>query len=150
MAHSNRTIPNPIGDLMKLLKFLLILLVVYAGIVTVFESLLGYYQPTNDGTLRITTMGNGEPHTRVLARIAFEEKLYVAVNHWPRGWYSQALANPEVTIEMDGQTGKYQAVEITDSDEFAVVDAARPLGIGFIILTGFPPRRILRLDPIST
>ncbi len=134
---------------MKLLKILLILLAVYAGIVTVFESLLGYYQPTNDGTLRITTLDDGKPHTRVLARISHDDKLYVAVNHWPRAWYSQTIANPEVTVEVDGQTAPYLAVEITNMDEYTVVDSARPLGLGFRFLTGFPPRRILRLDPVS-
>jgi hypothetical protein len=135
---------------MKLVKVLLILLAIYAALVAVFETWLGYTQPTNDGTLKITTTGDdGAQHTRVLARIPVEDTLYVAVNHWPRSWYWQALDNPEVQVEVGGASGRYRAVDVTDREEYAVVDSARPLGIGFRILTGFPPRRILRLDPVS-
>lgn len=133
---------------MKLVRILLILLSIYAALVVVFETWLGYAQPTNDGTLKITTTADdGAEHTRVLARIAVDDKLYVAVNHWPRGWYWQALENPDVRVEVDGASGRYRAVDITGTDEYVIVDSARPLGTGFRILTGFPPRRILRLDP---
>jgi hypothetical protein len=135
---------------MKLFKILLILFVIYAALVAAFETWLGFSQPTNDGTLKITTTGDdGAEHTRVLARIEVDDKLYVAVNHWPRGWYWQALDNPDVRVEVGGATGRYTATEVTNSDEYTLVDAARPLGTGFRILTGFPPRRILRLDPVA-
>ena len=133
---------------MKLLKWLLVLLAIYAGVVTVFESLLGYYQPSNEGTLRLTTTdADGTAHPRVLARVTVDDTLYVAVNHWPRGWYHRALENPDVTVEIDGTTGRYRAVEVEDGEEYTRVNNARPLGLGFRILTGFPPRRLIRLDP---
>ena len=40
---------------MKAVKIFAILILVYVGIVIVFESLLGYYQPENQSTLIITT-----------------------------------------------------------------------------------------------
>lgn len=133
---------------MKLIRILLIFLALYAALVVVFETWLGYAQPTSDGTLKITTTGDdGVAHTRVLARISVDGRLYVAVNHWPRGWYWQALDNPDVQVEAGDASGRYRAVDITGTDEYAIVDSARPLGTGFRILTGFPPRRILRLEP---
>ncbi|MCP5181133.1 MAG: nitroreductase family deazaflavin-dependent oxidoreductase [Pseudomonadales bacterium] len=132
---------------MKALKWIVILLVVYAGIVTLFESLLGYFQPANESTLSITTFdADGQSHTRVLARIELDGKLFVAANHWPRGWYNEARANPAVEATVDGRRGSYTAVPVTDS-EHDTVNNARPLGLGFRLLTGFPPRYFLRLDP---
>lgn len=135
---------------MKGLKWLVILFVIYAAIVTLFETWLGFSQPSNEGTLRIfVTDGDGNSRARVLAKISVDDKLYVAVNHWPRTWYWQVLDHPAVEVEVDGKRSAYTAVEVTSSDEYTVVDAARPLGPGFRILTGFPPRRIVRLDPVS-
>ncbi len=132
---------------MKALKWLLGILVVYAGLVAAFETFLGYTQPTNEGTLVITTTNSaGEHKDRVLSKIRIEDTLYVAVNHWPRGWYRHTLSNPNVQVEVDGVRGSYQAVEV-DGAERDKVDAARPLGLFFKVLTGFPPRRFIRLDP---
>ena len=39
----------------KAIKILLVLIAIYAGVVTLFESLLGYFQPENQATLVITT-----------------------------------------------------------------------------------------------
>ncbi|MEM9620703.1 MAG: hypothetical protein AAF993_03580 [Pseudomonadota bacterium] len=132
---------------MKAIKILVILAVVYVGVVVVFESLLGYFQPTSEATLVISTFeADGTQHDRVVTRINSDDQLYVAVNHWPRAWFHRALDNPAVEISIDGETGPYNAVQI-EGDEFARVDAERPLGPIFRILTGFPPRHIMRLDP---
>lgn len=132
---------------MKAVKIIAILVLVYAGIVVAFESLLGYYQPQGQSTLVITTSdADGEPHARVVARLETDGKLYVAANHWPRAWYHQALDNPKVQVTMDGATGEYLAVPVSDA-EHSRVDGAHPLGIVFRILTGFPPRYFVRLDP---
>ena len=132
---------------MRGLRIVLILVVVYAGIVTAFESLIGTFQPTNDGTLVITTFdANQKPHPRVVARLENEGHLYVAANHWPRAWYRRALANPEVQAKIEGNTGDYTAVPVT-GEEHDRVSADRPLPAVFRILTGFPPRYFLRLDP---
>lgn len=134
---------------MKILKIVGILLVVYAGIVVLFESLIGYFQPAGQGTLVITTTNDaGEASERVLSLLKSGEQLYVAANHWPREWYNQALANPNVQVTLDGEKGAYLAVSAVGeehdrlSEEFA-------LGMGARILMGFPPRYFVRLDPVS-
>ncbi len=132
---------------MKALKILLALALVYVGVVVLFESLLGYFQPGGDYTMTITTTdANGDQNDRVLAKVESDDKLYAAANHWPRAWYRQALANPEVSITIDGERSDYLAAPVK-GPEHDQVNAARPLGVGFRILTGFPPRYFLRLDP---
>lgn len=132
---------------MKILKIVVVVFLVYAAIVVVFESLLGYFQPANEATLVITTSdGSGHGSDRVLSRIVSNDQLYVAANHWPRAWYRQALRNPEVLIEMDGGRAAYVAVPVA-GDEHRRVDADHPLGLGIRFLTGFPPRYFVRLDP---
>jgi hypothetical protein len=135
---------------MKAVKIIGIIVLVYVGVVAIFESLLGYYQPANEQTLVITTTNaDGVSSDRVLARIESEGYLYVAVNHWPRTWYYKALDNPQVQITIDEEKKDYLAVPV-EGAEIEQVDNARPLGIGFRILTGFPPRHFVRLDPSSS
>jgi len=131
---------------MRALKFLGILVLAYIGIVVAFESLIGYLQPQRDTTLVITTFENGEPHDRVVSRLESGGSLYVAANHWPRAWYHRALENPEVEVTDEDATTAYRAVPVT-GEEHARVAADRPLPLPFRILTGFPPRHFLRLDP---
>jgi deazaflavin-dependent oxidoreductase (nitroreductase family) len=132
---------------MKALKIAAIVVLIYVGIVTAFESLLGYLQPTDGSTLVITTFDrDGTPRDRVVSRIRTDGNLYVAANHWPRAWYRRALANPDVQITMGGQKRDYRAVPVTGA-EHDRVDRARRLGMGVRILTGFPPRHFLRLEP---
>jgi len=120
---------------------------VYVGIVAAFESLIGTLQPKAGSTLVITTYdGDGAPHDRVVSRLESEGQLYVAANHWPRAWYERALANPEVQVTVDSQKRDYRAVPVTGA-EHDRVDAANSLGVVFRILTGFPPRYFLRLEP---
>jgi hypothetical protein len=131
----------------KALKIVVILLVVYVGIVIAFESLLGYYQPAGESTLVITTtQKNGASNDRVLARLDSNGALYVAANHWPRAWYKAALHNPQVQVTVDGVRGDYLAVPATDA-EYARLQAEHGHGMMFRILTGFPPRYFVRLDP---
>ena len=132
---------------MKAIKIIVTLLLVYVGMVATFESLLGYFQPEAQTTLVITTTdANGTAKDRVLARIESGGQLYVATNHWPRAWYKQALQNPRVEIAAEGISGKYSAVPISGA-EYERVNSDHSLGTGFRILTGFPPRYILRLEP---
>lgn len=131
---------------MKALKLIVLVLVVYIGIVVTFESLLGYFQPENQDTLVITTSADGATHQRVVARLESNGQLYVAVNHWPRAWYRQALANPGVTVAYPGQTGNYLAV-LVDGEEYDRVNSENSLGLLFRFLTGFPRRHLFRLDP---
>ena len=132
---------------MKALKILGIVFGIYVLIVVVFESLLGYYQPASDTTLVITTTdSDGVSNDRVLARLESNEQLYVAANHWPRAWYNQALKNPNVTVTYAGETGEYTAIPVCGT-EHDRVDAEHSLPMVFRILTGFPPRYLVRLDP---
>lgn len=132
---------------MKAVKILAILLGVYVLIVVAFESLIGYFQPEGGTTLTITTTDeDGNANERVLSRIDSGGQLYVAANHWPRAWYRQALANPEVQVDVDGEKRAYLAVPVT-GEEHDRVDAEHGLGLVVRILTGFPPRYFVRLEP---
>ena len=132
---------------MKALRILVIILLVYLGVVVTFESLLGYFQPASAGTMVVTTTdADGASFDRVVARLDSRGQLYVARNHWPRSWYDRALENPWVQITIDGKRGDYQAVPVF-GEEYARVNAEYRLGFVFRILTGFPTRYILRLDP---
>ena len=132
---------------MKVLKIVAIVVLVYVAIVVTFESLIGYLQPASGSTLVITTFdGDGTPHDRVVSRLKSDGQLYVAANHWPRAWYNRALGNPEVQITLDGEKGDYRAAPVT-SAEHDRVDGENSLPVVFRILTGFPPRYFVRLDP---
>jgi hypothetical protein len=132
---------------MKAFRILVIAALVYVGVVVVFESLLGYFQPSSASTLVITTGDeDGSRAERVVARLESDGSIYVAANHWPRAWYRRALENPAVRIESASESGDYLAVPVTGA-EHDRVDADNRLGLGFRILTGFPPRYFLRLDP---
>ena len=132
---------------MPALKRIALLVLIYIGIIATFESLLGYFQPSGQSTLVITTADeDGTRHDRVLARLQSNGQLYVAVNHWPRAWYGRALENPSVQVAVNGVTGAYMAVPVSD-EEHDRVNREHSLGLVFRILTGFPPRYFLRLDP---
>jgi hypothetical protein len=132
---------------MRLVKIISIVLLAYVGIVVAFESLIGTLQPASGSILVITTFdGDGIPHDRVVSRLESGGRLYVAANHWPRAWYERALQNPDVRITLDGESGSYRAVPVTGA-EHDRVDADNGLGVAFRILTGFPPRYFIRLDP---
>jgi hypothetical protein len=132
---------------MKALRIVAVVLLVYVGIVAAFESLIGVLQPSAGATLVITTFDEaGAAHDRVVSRLESEGRLYVAANHWPRAWYRRTLANPEVQATIDGKKGDYRAVPVTGV-EHDRVDGANSLPLAFRILTGFPPRYFVRLDP---
>ena len=131
---------------MKILKIISIgLVVVYIGLVVLFESWLGYSQPTNPNSLIITTFDDQEAKERVLSAVNNDGKLYVSANHWPRAWYRQALSNPNVEVNYKGETNSYLAVPVEGKEHDKLKEEhAHPLT--FRILTGFPPRYFLRLD----
>lgn len=133
---------------MKALKIIVIALLVYAGIVTAFESLIGYFQPAQPGsTIALATFdSSGAPHDRVVSKLESDGQLYVAANHWPRAWYHRALANPKVQATIDGVKRDFRAVPVT-GEEHDRVQSEHPHGLVFLFLTGFPPRYFVRLDP---
>jgi hypothetical protein len=135
---------------MKAAKIIAISLLVYVGMVAAFETLLGIFQPGGQSTLVITTTDeDGMTSDRVLARLESNGQLYVAANHWPRAWYKRALENPSVQVTVDGGNGAYLAVPITGA-EHDRVNSDNSLGVVFRVLTGFPPRYFVRLDPSIT
>lgn len=132
---------------MKAVKILVILALVYVGIVVAFESLLGYFQPAGESTLIITTTDeDGSTNGRVVARLVSNDQLYVAANHWPRAWFNDVKDNPDVQVTMAGETKNYLAVAVSAA-EHQRVDTENSLPLVFRILTGFPPRYFVRLDP---
>ena len=131
-------------------KILIGALIGYVGLIVAFESMIGFLQPEQGQVLTITTRGDdGAAHDRVLARLDDGGTVYVSANHWPRAWYREAIANPDVAVAIDGVKGEYRAVPIDDPAEHARLDAAFAHPFLFRFITGFPPRHFLRLDPKS-
>jgi hypothetical protein len=131
----------------KPVKVAAIALVAYVGVVAAFESMIGFVQPAGGSTLVITTLdADGATHDRVVSRLESAGHVYVAANHWPRAWYRRALENPDVEATVDGAKRAYRAVPVT-GEEHARVAADNPVGFAFRVLTGFPPRHFVRLDP---
>ncbi len=132
----------------KPVKILLIVVIGYVGLVVAFESMIGILQPDAGTVLTITTTNDdGEPHDRVLARLEDEGRVYVSANHWPRAWYREALANPDVQVSIEGVEADYRAVPIEDDAEHERLDRKFAHPFLFRFITGFPPRYFLRLDP---
>ncbi len=132
---------------MKMLKIGLIVIGVYVGLVVIFESLIGYFQPQSQTTLIITTdAGDGQSSNRVLQQLSSQGNIYVAANHWPRAWYHDVLEHPNVKATIAGETASYLVTQVTDMEHKALAtEFAHP--IWFRILTGFPPREFVKLTP---
>ena len=132
---------------MKALKIVAIVVVAYVGIIVSFKSLIGYFQPADGTTLVITTFdGDGVSHDRVVSRLESNRQLYIATNHWTRAWYNRVLERPDVHVTLDGEEGDYRAVPVTGVEHDRVA-GENSLGVVLRILTGFPPRYFVRLDP---
>jgi len=126
------------------------LVVGYVAWVAHFEWKLGRDQPQGARSLVIvTTKSDGSNHDRVLSRLVDDDgSLYVAVNHWPRAWYRQALTNPQVQITMDGETGQFLAVPMEGPQHDYLMERF-PMRFRSRFQMGFPPRYFLRLDPAT-
>jgi F420H(2)-dependent quinone reductase len=140
---------------MRALKWLGFALLGYVALIVAFEALVGFMgsrdakrgRAPGDSFLVITTKrSDGTPSNTVVAGVESDSRLYVSANHWPRGWYERALANPEVEVTRGDTTAPVRAVPIR-GDELARVARAYPLPLFIRVLTGFPPRRFLRLEP---
>ena len=94
----------------------------------------------------ITTKDAGESSDTVVAGAESAGRLYVSANHWPRGWYQRAVANPEVEIVRGGEKTARHAVPVTGAERDQIA-RDYPLPVWIRLLTGFPPRSFLRLDP---
>ncbi len=132
----------------KLGKVIIGVVLGYGLLVFSFEVLLGIFQPQAGSILTVTTTGDdGVANERVLAWLDDNGTVYVSANHWPRAWYKEAIAHPQVSVEIDGVQNEYRAVPVEDPDEWERLDTkfAHPLAFKFI--TGFPPRLFLRFEP---
>ena len=141
----------------KLLKWVGGVVGIYVVFVVAFETVyLGYFQPSFEERgipmLDIVTKDDaGNLNKRRLARLKSSEgQVYVSAHHWTRGWYHELVANPEVSVEIDGVAGDYMAATV-EGDEFERVAAEYPIPLVARFLMGFPPPRdIVRLDPVSS
>ena len=152
---------------MKVFKWLGVLGLVYIVLVFLFETVfLGYNQPSFEDEggcssfgqgcgipmiVITTTDDKGQSSDRMLARFnSTDGKIYVSAHHWPRGWYKEAIKNPNVKATINGEVKEYLAVPVEGGKEFAMVDRGFPLRLPVKIMMGFPPKRqILRLDPLE-
>jgi len=131
----------------KALKILATALLAYAGLVVLFESLLGALQPRPEDSVVIEARDDtGERHERVVSLLQSGGELYVAANHWPRAWYHRALEHPRVRVTRDAETTTWRAVPVRGEEHQRVVED-HPRSLLFQLMTGFPPRRLLRLEP---
>ena len=102
---------------MKALKWLGAVFGIYVVFVLLFEFVyLGYLQPSFEENgipmLDITTTdADGETRVRKLAKFQSQNgNIYVSAHHWPRGWFNELAAHPEVIVEIDGVSADYTAV----------------------------------------
>jgi len=122
-------------------------LVGYGAFVLMAELLIWRFQPEMDGGVTIYATGaDGNTVERNLAGFEYDDRLYVASNHWLRHWYQLTIKNPEVDITRDGVRGPYKAVVVTGDER---VGLARAYKMGFILrlVCGFAPSKFLRLEP---
>ncbi len=125
------------------------LLLLYVGSVVWFEAQLGINQPQGATSIVIATFNeDSERHARVVRLEIIDDEYYVAANHWPRAWYHQALANPQIEVKMLGQESfaSFEAVNVVGAKGAFVREIYR-FGFSFRFRTGFPPRYFLRLEP---
>jgi len=142
---------------MKFVKYAAVAVVSYVALVVAFEAFLGLAQPRFekenpgdwDATIVITTTdADGATQGRVVTPMVSDGRLFVSANHWPRSWYNRVLANPQVQVTNKGEAKDFLAVPIAaGGEEHDRLQREHPHSVFFRLLTGFPPRRFVRLDP---
>jgi len=141
----------------RTIRYIGIAVLAYVAVVVAFELYLGLVQPRFrrdlveewDAPVVITTAGaDGSTEDRLVVPMVTEGHLYVSANHWPRSWYKRAMKNPEVRVTKNGETNDYLAVPIDPaSPEHDRLEREHPHPAWFRFLTGYPPRRFVRLEP---
>jgi len=139
---------------MQAVRWLLILLGIYLGLVVAFESLVAFIGARQasqglrpgESWLVVTTTDAKGPADTVLAGVESSGHLYISSNHWLRGWYRRAVENPDVEVTRAGERRAYRAVPVA-GEERDRISRDYPLPFPIRLLTGFPPRDFLRLDP---
>ena len=128
----------------------------YLGVVVAVESLVGYMGrrharrgvQAGETWLQITATVEGEDRSVVVAGVESAGRTYVAANHWPRAWYRRVVENPDVRVTVQGRQAAFHAVPVS-GDELSRIEREYRLPLIVRILTGFPPRAFLRLDPAA-
>ena len=128
----------------------------YLGLIVAFESLVGYMGrrharrgvQADETWLAITATVEGEDRSAVVAGVESAGRTYVAANHWPRAWYHRVVENPDVRVTVQGRQAAFRAVPVS-GDERSRIEREYRLPLILRILTGFPPRAFLRLDPVA-
>ncbi|MXY18215.1 MAG: nitroreductase family deazaflavin-dependent oxidoreductase [Acidobacteria bacterium] len=128
----------------------------YLGIVVAVESLVGYIGrrlgqrgvQAGETWLQITATVEGADRSVVVAGVESAGRTYVAANHWPRAWYRRVVENPDVRVTVQGRQAAFRAVPVS-GDERSRIEREYRLPLIVRILTGFPPRAFLRLDPVA-
>lgn len=98
--------------------------------------------------IQLTSAVDGEEQSVVVAGVESAGSLYVSANHWPRGWYHRLVAHPDVRVTVKGEESARRAVPVIGEEE-SRVRRDYPLPVVVRILSGFPPRAFLRLDPAA-
>lgn len=95
--------------------------------------------------LVLTTTDGSKRYDTVVAGVVSDGHVYVAANHWPRGWYHRAVKNPDVEVTRGDKHLACVAVPVTGA-ELQHIEQDYRLPFVVRLLTGFPPRSFLRLD----
>ena len=142
---------------MRFFRYAAVALLAYVALVVAFEAYLGIAQPRFEthpdkewgATIVVTTTGaDGSTQGRVVSPMVSDGRLYVSANHWPRSWYERVLENPNVQITNKEVARDYLAVPIpAGSEDHARLEREHPHPVWFRFLTGYPPRRFVRLEP---
>jgi len=135
-------------------RLLGIAVVAYLALVVTVESLVAFMgarhagrglDPEEDWVLLTTVSADGARKDTVIAGVESQGQLYVAANHWLRGWYRRAVANPDVEVVREGRKLTCSAVPVSGAERDQIAGEYR-LPFALRLLTGFPPRSFLRLD----
>lgn len=141
--------------MVKALKVCAFVLLAYLLVVVGIETFVVYMGKSHaergvsedEDWLTLTTQDEaGKAKDSIMGGVRIDNHLYVAANHWPRAWLHRAIARPDVLVTLDGVQSEYRvgALEPTERERVAEVYKFPFL---FRMLTGFPPRVFLRLDP---
>ncbi len=141
---------------MRALTVLGIIAVAYLALVVAVESLVGIMGrrharrgvQAGENWLTITTTVEGEDQSVVVAGVESAGRTYVAANHWPRAWYRRVVENPDVRVTAQGRQTAFRAVPVSGEERSRILREYR-LPLIVRILSGFPPRAFLRLDPAA-
>lgn len=141
---------------MKFLRVLGILFGAYLALGLLIDSGIGFFQPQADGTVVLRSFDNAGLSSDTVLSLLRDEKnagqLWVESGHWFRGWYRAVQANPDIELDLDGETLPYRAVPV-DTPE-ALENVLRLMGkgsgagyyIGRTMLL-WAPIKPVRLDP---